>query len=197
MGGLSRSAPWALLLLFFATPASAQVDRWSAEIGAASARFQIPETWIRQVMQAESAGRTELNGRMIVSRAGAMGLMQLMPATWLEMRAAHGLGADPFNPRDNILAGAAYLRAMHDRFGYPGLFGAYNAGPRRYAEHVQLGSRLPLETRVYLAKVTRGALKPPAASHVDPKLVFTPGHSGQGSDAPLERTEDRLFAIRR
>jgi hypothetical protein len=44
--------------------------------------------------------------------------------------------ADPHAPRDNILAGTLYLRLMYDRFGYPGLFGAYNAGPGRYASYL-------------------------------------------------------------
>lgn len=104
-------------------------------------------------MEAESAGRTILNGRPITSRAGAMGLMQLMPGTWAEMRAAHGLGPDPHDPRDNILAGTAYLRAMYDRFGFPGLFAAYNAGPARYAEHLATGRPLPTETVAYVAAV--------------------------------------------
>lgn len=46
--------------------------------------------------------------------------MQIMPATWAELRAKHGLGNDPWQPRDNILADAAYLREMHDRYGTVG-----------------------------------------------------------------------------
>src|SRR3546814_12284093 len=87
-------------------------------------------------MQAESGGRTRLNGRPIRSPAGAIGLMQLMPGTWAEMRVRLGLGADPDDPRDNLLAGPFYLRPMYARFGYPGLLAAYNAGPARYAEHL-------------------------------------------------------------
>ena len=64
-----------------------------------------------------------------LSPKGAMGLMQIMPKTWQELRARYGLGADPYEPRDNILAGAAYLRELHDRFGSPGFLAAYNAGP--------------------------------------------------------------------
>lgn len=115
-------------------------------IAEASARFAIPERWIRAVMQAESAGDPRA-----VSRAGAMGLMQIMPGTWAELRAAHGLGSDPFDPRDNILAGAAYLRERYDRFGSPGFLAAYNAGPARYAEHLATGRPLPRETRAYMA----------------------------------------------
>lgn len=110
---------------FIASPVAARPADWSGHIAEASARFGVPQGWIRRVIRAESGGRTMLDGRPTTSRAGAMGLMQLMPGTWREMRAAHGLGADPHDPRDNILAGTAYLRAMHDRFGYPGLFAAY------------------------------------------------------------------------
>lgn len=135
-------------------PAAAQsVERWSGYIAEASLRFGVPEAWIRRVMRAESGGRTVLNGRPITSRAGAMGLMQLMPGTWREMRAAYRLGLDPHDPRDNILAGTAYLRTMYDRFGYPGLFAAYNAGPARYARHLATGGRLPAETMAYVAAV--------------------------------------------
>ena len=69
------------------------------------------------------------------------------------MRARLGLGHDPDEPRDNILAGTFYLRLMHDRFGYPGLFAAYNAGPGRYAEHLAGRRPLPGETIGYLATV--------------------------------------------
>lgn len=139
---------------FLSGPAAAQsVDRWSGYIAEASARFGVPQDWIRRVMRAESGGRTMLNGRPITSHAGAMGLMQLMPGTWAEMRAAYRLGFDPHDPRDNILAGAAYLRAMYDRFGYPGLFAAYNAGPARYARHLATGRRLPAETVAYVSIV--------------------------------------------
>ena len=142
------------IALLFATPAAADpLDRWRAEIAEASARFGVPVAWIERVMRAESGGQTMLNGRPITSRAGALGLMQLMPATWAALRAKHGLGRDPHDPHDNILAGTAYLRAMYDRFGYPGLFAAYNAGPGRYAAHLASGRALPDETRAYLAEV--------------------------------------------
>ena len=143
------------LSLVWASPSVAgPLDRWAEHIAEASARFDVPESWIKSVMRAESGGRTMLNGRPIESRAGAMGLMQLMPGTWREMRAVHGLGADPHDPRDNILAGTAYLRSMYDRFGYPGLFAAYNAGPRRYAEHLATGRSLPQETLAYVVSVS-------------------------------------------
>ena len=147
-----------------------RIARWSRHIEEASIRFGVPQDWIRRVMRAESGGRPTLNGVPITSRAGAMGLMQLMPGTWAEMRLRHRLGSDPHDPRDNVLAGAAYLRAMYDRFGYPGLFAAYNAGPERYGAYLARKRRLPAETVAYVAAVggqdgagLRGPVPGPAA----------------------------------
>jgi Transglycosylase SLT domain len=85
------------------------------------------------------------------SPKGAMGLMQIMPETYAALRARYALGANPYDPRDNILAGAAYLHEMHGRYGAPGFLAAYNAGPRRYEEHLRTGRPLPLETQRYVA----------------------------------------------
>lgn len=90
----------------------------------ASRRFLIPDAWIWAVMQVESAGDVRA-----LSSKGAIGLMQIMPKTWTALRSRHRLGPDPYDPRDNILAGAAYLRELHDRYGEHGLLAAYNAGP--------------------------------------------------------------------
>ena len=193
----------AAALLLAAPVAADPVTQWHAEIAAASARFGIPRAWISDVIRAESGGRTQLNGRPITSHAGAMGLMQLMPATWHEMRAAHDLGPDPHAPRDNILAGTAYLRAMYDRFGHPGLFGAYHAGPGRYAAHLVSGRALPAETRAYLATLSGAAraqvrtTPPPAAPG-----LFALRREHETSPAKAEWADthedapDRLFAIR-
>ena len=74
-----------------------------------------------------------------------------MPATWAGLRLRYGLGADPYNAHDNIIAGAAYLRELHDRYGAPGFLAAYNAGPARYEDHLATGRPLPAETRAYVA----------------------------------------------
>lgn len=140
------------------------VTRWRLYSLEASRRFGVPLEWIERVMRAESGGRTHLRGRPITSRAGAMGLMQVMPGTWAELRARLGLGSDPHDPRDNILAGTYYLRLMYDRFGYPGLFGAYNAGPGRYAEWLSGRRALPAETTAYLAQVGGPAASSQAAT---------------------------------
>ena len=121
-------------------------NSYAAYIAEAAQRFGIPEHWIVAVMRAESAGNTRA-----VSHAGAQGLMQVMPATWDDLRVRHRLGSDPFDPRDNIQAGAAYLREMYDRYGtIPAMLAAYNAGPDRYDEYLATGRQFPAETRAYV-----------------------------------------------
>jgi len=126
------------------------ISAWDGLIDEASRRFGIPRDWVRGVMHQESGGRTSLNGRPITSSAGAMGLMQVMPATFAELTARYGLGGDPYEPRANILAGAAYLREMYDRFGPAHFLAAYNAGPGRVEEHLRSGRPLPNETQRYV-----------------------------------------------
>jgi soluble lytic murein transglycosylase-like protein len=121
-------------------------DPYAAEIAEASRRFSIPESWIRAVMRVESSGRVHA-----ISPKGAIGLMQIMPDTWAGLRQRYRLGRNPRDPRDNILAGTAYLREMHDRYGAAGFLAAYNAGPGRYAEYLATGRPLPAETRAYVA----------------------------------------------
>ena len=121
-----------------------------ALIEEAARRFGIPSAWVRGVMRIESGGRTMLDGRPITSPAGAMGLMQVMPTTFAELSGRYGLGSDPYDPRANILAGAAYLREMYDRFGPAHFLAAYNAGPGRVDEHVRTGRPLPSETQRYV-----------------------------------------------
>jgi len=161
----------------------AALDRWHGFIAEASRRFGVPEAWIRAVMQAESSGRTMLDGLPLTSRAGAMGLMQVMPDTYEEIQRAHGLGPNPHDPRDNILAGTAYLRAMYDRYGYPDLFAAYNAGPERYDEYLQRGRPLPAETRAYLAAIAQTDPSPPSPPAVPSgtRLFFTLRTAGDAS----------------
>lgn len=121
--------------------------RFDPFVAEASARFRIPEAWIRAVLAAESAHDVRA-----VSSAGAMGLMQVMPDTWEELRDRYRLGDDPFDPRGNVLAGAAYLREMLDRYGtIGGMLAAYNAGPARYDAYLANGRALPAETRAYVA----------------------------------------------
>lgn len=140
MAGVASTAPGSRSSRAF------HVESFATFITEASRRFAIPAHWIRAVMQLESAG-----GERAVSPKGALGPMQIMPRTWVELSARYGLGIDPFDPRDNILAGAAYLRELHDRFGSPGFLAAYNAGPDRYEQHLATGRPLPAETQAYVA----------------------------------------------
>lgn len=120
-------------------------DPLASLIAEASQQFDLPPSWLRAVIQVESGGVATA-----LSPKGAIGMMQIMPSTYAELRARYGLGADPFDPHDNILAGAAYLREMFDRFGMPGFLAAYNAGSARYADHLATGRPLPDETSAYL-----------------------------------------------
>jgi soluble lytic murein transglycosylase-like protein len=136
-------------------------------IARASARFAISGALIRAVIAAESNFMVRA-----VSPKGAMGLMQLMPATWAELRLRHGLGADPFDPCDNIFAGTAYLRELLDRYGDPGFLAAYNAGPGRYEAYLRGARRLPAETLAYVARLSSAPLgnaanSPPASPDPD------------------------------
>lgn len=133
----------------------------------ASHRFGIPERWIDAVMQVESGGDAHA-----MSPRGALGLMQIMPATLVELRARYGLGIDPFDPHDNIIAGSAYIREMLDRFASRGFLAAYNAGPKRYDEHLATSRSLPEETQTYVARlaaltgVEQSSSRDSAARHV-------------------------------
>ncbi|MBY6243767.1 lytic transglycosylase domain-containing protein [Methylosinus sp. Sm6] len=126
-----------------ATPTDA--DPYAVHVAEAARRFGIPAAWIRAVMKIESRVQ-----RDAVSLKGAVGLMQIMPDTWTELRARYALAGDPFDPHDNILAGAAYLGELHDRYGSPGFLAAYNAGPRRYEDYLDGRRSLPSETVAYV-----------------------------------------------
>lgn len=142
-----------------APPAEQQspLDQWQTYVADAARQFGIPNAWIRGVMQAESGGHAVLHGKQITSAKGAMGLMQVMPGTYRVLRQQYGLGSDAYDPRDNIFAGAAYLRQMYERYGYPSLFAAYNAGPRRLDDFLLHGQSLPRETLNYVASIVPGA----------------------------------------
>lgn len=146
-------------------------DPYADHIGEASRRFGVPIAWIRAVMRAESAGDPRA-----ISPKGAIGLMQIMPETWAGLRLRHRLGADPYDPHDNIIAGAGYIRELFNRYGSPGWIAAYNAGPGRYEDSLK-GRTLPAETRAYVAVVAPSvdsgdAARPIMVAAVDP-LAWT------------------------
>ena len=128
------------------------IDRFANFIAEASARFTVPAPLIRTIIQIESAGDDHA-----ISPRGAMGLMQLMPATWVQLSVRYELGLDPFDPKDNIMAGTAYVRELRDRLGSAGFLAAYHAGPSRYERHLATGQPLPPETVAYVTAVTPNA----------------------------------------
>lgn len=158
-----------------AGPTAAQEHTARAtHIADASQRFVIPEVWIRAVIRRESGGDPRA-----VSPKGAIGLMQIMPGTWAELRTRYRLGPDPFDERDNILAGTAYLREMHDRYGtVAGMLAAYNAGPARVDDLLQIGRPLPGETRAYIAAIL------PLMSG-DAATDVSPAHPSDFRDTPI------------
>lgn len=192
LSGLILTAPAASTAYAQQAPAErpSRSDPYGPYIAEAAQRFGVPEAWIRAVMQVESAGDMRA-----ISSAGAMGLMQIMPATWADLRVRHRLGSNPYDPRDNILAGAAYLREMHDRYGSPGFLAAYNAGPGRYEEHLA-GRPLPAETRAYVATldsiVGGGELTGPVVDAAADPLAWTRAPlfvvqpAGSGPAAPVQ-----------
>lgn len=92
----------------------------------AAAETKLPVALIDAVVRTESGYRPHA-----VSRKGARGLMQLMPETARE----YGV-QNPFDPRDNILGGARYLRRLLDQFGdLKKAVAAYNAGPAAVQKH--------------------------------------------------------------
>ncbi|MFW2389340.1 MAG: lytic transglycosylase domain-containing protein [Polyangiales bacterium] len=98
----------------------ARYSRYNGLIDEAAQLYKLPDSFIRAVMRVES----DFNPK-VVSRAGAMGLMQLMPKT------ARSMGvADPFDARQNVLGGARYLRILANRFKGDLVLtvAAYNAG---------------------------------------------------------------------
>ena len=173
---------------------SATATPFDRHVAEAAQRFGMRTDLIFAVIHVESAGDPPA-----VSHAGAMGLMQIMPATWADLRSRYRLGTDPFDPRDNIFAGTAYLREMYDRFGSPGFLAAYNAGPGRYAEHLATGRPLPRETRTYVAKLAEFLGE--AASRQDSTVARDPakwrtsplfiGHGNAGTEAEVSETPMR------
>ncbi|WP_249110408.1 transglycosylase SLT domain-containing protein [Neokomagataea anthophila] len=138
---------------YYAPPGPAN-DPWGPYIHEASERFDVPERWIRSVIERESGGRLfDSSGHFVTSVPGAMGLMQLMPPTYDDLRNQYSLNDDPYDPHDNILAGTAYIRQMYDIYGSPGFLAAYNDGPGSLDSYLRRGRALPRETRRYVASI--------------------------------------------
>lgn len=166
-------------------------DPWGPWIRDASRRFDVPETWIREVMRQESGGRSNAT-----SPVGAMGLMQVMPGTYRELQARYNLGPDPYHPYDSIQAGAAYLREMYELYGSPAFLAAYNAGPRRLEDYLWGGRGLPNETRNYVARIGP-RIEGTHPSRRAPAEVYAAADIGTRIPAgPRPMTSGTAFALR-
>ncbi|MDB5734713.1 MAG: lytic transglycosylase protein [Alphaproteobacteria bacterium] len=164
------------------TPAQ-RITRWKPVVTRAARRVGVPVAWINAVMRVESGGRTMLTQTQpMVSSKGAIGLMQVLPATYDEMRVQYALGSDPFKPTDNINAGAAYLKWLRGKYGYPAMFAAYNAGPGQVDDLLARGKSLPAETRAYVARVGAILGKSSDGSAIDAVKLTRP----DGSDVLID-----------
>jgi hypothetical protein len=172
-------------------------DPWRPYIRQAAGRFSVPQQWIRAVMHQESGGQEYRNGRPITSGAGAMGLMQLMPATYADLQAQFGLGSDPFEPHDNIMAGTAYIRQMFQKYGAPAFLAAYNAGPQRLDDYLSRGRSLPNETVDYVASIapnlgTEIAMTGPLATYASGGGGMAYAQAGSGYGAAVRLASYRV-----
>src|SRR6266404_3380286 len=103
------------------------------------------------------------------------------------IRARYGLGANAYDPHDNIIAGTAYMSEMIELFGVPNFLAAYNAGPARLEDHLRRGSPLPRETQQYLAQIGELPVGAPPPGEL-PAPQSGP-FIGAPSNAPSPRTQ--------
>ncbi len=191
-----RSAAGALALLSATAPSAAQPQ---APATAGTCRAQVPEAASRsglsseivmRVMMAESGGLARA-----VSPKGAMGCMQIMPATWVYLSARYGLGTDPFDARRNTIGGALYLAELTRRYGMPGALAAYNAGPGRYERFATSAVPLPAETIAYAARIGRrlltGSVAPPYVRWQEASLFLGRRSAATGGASPADGQDGR------
>jgi soluble lytic murein transglycosylase-like protein len=168
-----------------ASPTARPANACLAHVPEAAARSSLPPNIIVRVMMAESGG----NPRAL-SAKGAMGCMQIMPATWASLSARYSLGRDPWDARANMSAGSLYLAELAQRHGFPGAFAAYNAGEARWLRYRDSGASLPAETVAYMARL--GADTPVMPGEAQPRRwqearLFM----ARGGDRPMPVTDDR------
>lgn len=140
--------------------------QYQALIDQAAAQYGIPPDLLGRLLYQESRFRPDVISGQTVSKAGAQGIAQFMPATAAE------LGVDPLDPESAIPGAARYLSQLQKQFGgdMRAAVAAYNAGPGRVRGVGGDFSRLPAETRAYLAAVLRGGGAP--AAQASPMQAF-------------------------
>jgi len=140
------------------SPSPAIANACAIHAPEAASRSGLSADVILRVMMAESRG----NPRAL-SPKGAGGCMQIMSATWTYLSVRYALGSNRFNPRMNMIGGALYLAELAARYGFPGAYAAYNAGPGRYERYAAGTAVLPVETIAYTARIGRTVPVPNAA----------------------------------
>jgi len=141
---LPAAQPVAMKVTAPANPAADAIDI-DQVVREASKKNRLDHDFVSSVIMAESNFKTHA-----VSKKGAQGLMQLMPATAAQLGVA-----DPFDPRANVEAGAAHLSALLDRYNNDPIkaLAAYNAGAHRVKQYN--GVPPYRETRAYINKIVR------------------------------------------
>jgi len=139
--------------------------KYEADVVREAERIGLDPNLAVHVLYKETGGLK--NPEAARSRAGALGVMQLMPRT------AKELGVDPLNTEENIRGGVAYLKKMVDQFNDPTLaLAAYNAGPGRVSQILRSGqgiSALPRETQNYIRMADGGIVAFQNRGLVEPK----------------------------
>jgi Transglycosylase SLT domain len=135
-----------------------------------------PNLLVRQFQQESGLNQN------VTSKAGAMGVTQLMPGT------AAQLGVNPRNTAENIDGGARYMRQMVDRYpgDYPAALGAYNCGPGCMDSHLAGKRQLPAETQNYVTSIM-GAGHAPGQAGQAPQAPGNPGGAPSGPPSGLTR----------
>jgi hypothetical protein len=153
-------------------PHSKQMGQWDSIVSEASKKYGVPKWLIYGVIQAESYGDPNAT-----SKAGAMGLMQLMPGT------AKDLGVkDAYDPAQNVMGGTRHLKRLLDKYNGNGLqaLSAYNWGEGNLDNALRKGSNWrPAETLDYVNKI------------LDPRAIAQTGSpSSQGGPVNINITNN-------
>jgi soluble lytic murein transglycosylase-like protein len=181
---LSGAAQAERALLITQQAAAPPTNPFATFVTEASQGLAVLEHWKRASVHIESGGKLRPRSKKV-----AMGLMQIMPKTWTELRARYGLRADPHDPHDNIVASAAYIRELHDRYGSPGFLAAYNAGLSCYEKHLATSRPLPDETlpnvatRAQMIEAKRAHRKTVAVSPLFAACIENSPADGRPADA--------------
>lgn len=204
---LQRLGTFALLVA--GTSAAAQpaapstANGCAVHVAEAASRSGLSPQLVLRVMMAESGGNVR-----IVSPKGAMGCMQIMPATWAYLTSRYNLGTDPFDARRNMIGGAMYLAELTARYGPDGAIAAYNAGPGRYERYASGAASLPAETIAYTRRIGSSEPRPVVVAAVErwqeaglflarATIINAASDATSADPQPPARIADRLFPLAR